>query len=50
MDGGHLPALAHPVELVDRVEVYRAGLDRGRRLGSGRGVDGARTSLSQGRP
>jgi hypothetical protein len=24
MDGGHLPALARPVELVDRLEAYRA--------------------------
>ncbi len=26
MDGGHLPALAHPRELVDRLEHYRSGL------------------------
>ncbi len=24
MDGGHLPALAHPDELVERLEAYRA--------------------------
>lgn len=27
MDGGHLPALARPVELAARLEHYRAGLD-----------------------
>jgi pimeloyl-ACP methyl ester carboxylesterase len=26
LDSGHLPALAHPVELVDRLEAYRAEL------------------------
>ncbi len=26
MGSGHLPALSHPVELVDRLEAYRAGL------------------------
>jgi pimeloyl-ACP methyl ester carboxylesterase len=26
MDGGHLPALAHPHELVERLEAYRRGL------------------------
>jgi hypothetical protein len=26
MDGGHLPALAHPQELVERLEVYRTAL------------------------
>jgi pimeloyl-ACP methyl ester carboxylesterase len=26
MDGGHLPALAHPQELVERMEAYRLGL------------------------
>jgi pimeloyl-ACP methyl ester carboxylesterase len=25
MDGGHLPALSHPLELVERFEVYRTG-------------------------
>jgi pimeloyl-ACP methyl ester carboxylesterase len=33
MDGGHLPALGHPTELVDRLEAYRAeheGAVRGR--------------------
>jgi hypothetical protein len=50
MDSGHLPALARPVELVNRLEGYRAGLDRGRRLGRGRrGLGGARPSVSQGR-
>jgi pimeloyl-ACP methyl ester carboxylesterase len=29
MDGGHLPALSRPEELVDRVESYRAGLAQG---------------------
>ena len=27
MPGGHLPALAHPDELVDRLEAYRRGLE-----------------------
>jgi pimeloyl-ACP methyl ester carboxylesterase len=27
MDGGHLPALAHPKELADRLEAYRMGLE-----------------------
>jgi pimeloyl-ACP methyl ester carboxylesterase len=27
MEGGHLPALAHPQELVERLEAYRAGLE-----------------------
>jgi pimeloyl-ACP methyl ester carboxylesterase len=26
MEGGHLPALGHPAELVERLEAYRAGL------------------------
>ena len=26
MDGGHLPALARPRELVERLEAYRTGL------------------------
>jgi len=26
MQGGHLPALAHPAELVERLEAYRSGL------------------------
>ena len=26
MDGGHLPALSRPIELVDRLEAYRTGL------------------------
>jgi pimeloyl-ACP methyl ester carboxylesterase len=26
MDGGHLPALAHPQELVERLEMYRTAL------------------------
>ena len=26
MDGGHLPALAHPAELVERLEAYRADI------------------------
>ena len=26
MDGGHLPALSHPRELVQRLEAYRAEL------------------------
>ncbi len=29
MDGGHLPALAHPRELVQRLEAYRAELIAG---------------------
>jgi hypothetical protein len=28
MDSGHLPALAHPTELVARLEAYRAELAR----------------------
>jgi pimeloyl-ACP methyl ester carboxylesterase len=30
MDGGHLPALSHPRQLVDRLEVYRTGLEGAR--------------------
>src|SRR4029453_14887530 len=30
MDGGHLPALAHPHELVERLEAYRGGPRRSR--------------------
>jgi hypothetical protein len=29
MDGGHLPALARPDELVERLEGYRAALSAG---------------------
>jgi hypothetical protein len=35
MDGGHLPALGHPHELVQRLEAYRAELV-GRQERSGR--------------
>jgi pimeloyl-ACP methyl ester carboxylesterase len=33
MPGGHLPALSRPAELVDRLERYRAGVERGATLG-----------------
>jgi len=28
MDGGHLPALSHPMELVERLEAYRTDRSR----------------------
>lgn len=38
MDGGHLPALAHPDELVARLEAYRVEANAGGNSGASRGT------------